>query len=238
MGYDMFYKYVSVSEKKEKASKSLKKLKKTNPDIYPVVIEGRNIASKWWGKSWNKNLERYADYSNRIERGRSYVRNSSVLDLKIKEEKVESIVQGSGSNPYLIEITIDKLNEAKWKNVKKVCQHKIDTMEALLCGNFSREFDSLFSDSKEGLFPTPKEIHFKCSCPDSARMCKHIAATLYGVGARLDEDPTLFFKLRGINFEDLLKKSMEDKVQSMLKNADKKSSRIIDDENVFDLFGV
>lgn len=69
-------------------------------------------------------------------------------------------------------------------------------------------------------------------------MCKHIAAALYGVGARLDEDPILFFRLRGIDFEELLKKSVKEKIQSMLKNAPEKSSRAIDDENVFDLFGV
>ncbi|WP_242975593.1 SWIM zinc finger family protein [Clostridium liquoris] len=81
-------------------------------------------------------------------------------------------------------------------------------------------------------------IPYKCSCPDSARMCKHIAAALYGIGARLDEDPILFFKLRDIDFQELLKKSMEEKMQSMFKNADKKSERIIDDGDVFDLFGV
>lgn len=86
--------------------------------------------------------------------------------------------------------------------------------------------------------PEKIEIKFKCSCPDSARMCKHVAAVLYGIGARLDEDPILFFKLRCIDFQKLLKKSMEDKMQSMLKNADKKSDRVIDDAEIFDLFGV
>lgn len=238
MGYYGYDEYVSVSEKKEKAKKSLEKLKKTNPDISPVIIEGRSIASKWWGKAWNKNLESYADYRNRIGRGRSYVKNGAVLDLKIKEGKVEAIVQGSRTKPYTVEIIIDKLNENKWKKLTEICNHRIDTMETLFSGKFPREFDEFFSDSKYGLFPSPKEIHFECNCPDSARMCKHVAAVLYGIGARLDEDPILFFKLRDIDFQELLKKSMEEKMQSMLKNADKKSERIIDDEDVFDLFGV
>lgn len=238
MGYYGYYEYVPVSEKRKKAKKSLEKLKKTNSDISPVIIEGRNIANKWWGKAWNNNLESYADYSNRIGRGRSYVKNGAVLDLKIKEGKVEALVQGSGSKPYSIEITIDKLNETKWRNITKVCNHRVDTMETLILGKFPQEFHEFFSDSKEGLFPSPKEIHFKCSCPDSARMCKHIAAVLYGIGARLDEEPILFFKLRGIDFQELLKKSMEEKMQSMLKNVDKKSERIIDEGDVFDLFGV
>lgn len=238
MGYYGFYEYVPVAEKREKAKKSLEKLKKKNPDILPIIIEGRTIASKWWGKAWNKNLESYADFSNRIGRGRSYVKNGAVLDLKIKEGKVCALVQGSGSKPYDVVISIDKLDKTKWEKVTEICNHKIDTMETLLAGKFPKEFDEMFSASKNGLFPSPKEIHFKCSCPDSARMCKHIAAVLYGVGARLDEDPILFFKLRDIDFQELLKKSMEEKMQSMLKNADKKSKRIIDDTDIFDLFGV
>ena len=238
MSYYGYPEYVSVSEKKEKAKKSLAKLKKSNPDISPVIIEGRSIANKWWGKAWNKNLESYADYSNRIGRGRSYVRNGAVLDLKIKEGKVEALVQGSSTKPYKVEITIDKLSKTKWKDVTEACNNRIDTLETLLSGKFPKEFDEFFSNSKYGLFPSPKEIHFKCSCPDSARMCKHVAAALYGIGARLDEDPILFFKLRDIDFQELLKKSMEEKMQSMLKNADKKSERIIDDKDVFNLFGV
>lgn len=238
MGYYGIYKSVSVAEKREKAKKSLEKLKKTNPSILPIIIEGRNIANKWWGKAWNKNLESYADFSNRIGRGRSYVKNGAVLDLKVTEGKVEAVVQGTSSKPYNVQITIDKLQSSKWEKLTDLCNHKIDTMETLLAGKFPKEFDEIFSDSKNGMFPSPKEIHFKCSCPDSARMCKHIAAVLYGIGARLDEDPILFFKLRDIDFQELLKKSMEEKMQNMLKNADKKSERIIDDTGVFDLFGI
>lgn len=141
MGYYGYSEYVTVSEKREKAKKSLEKLKKTRSDISPVNIEGKSIASKWWGKAWNKNLESYADYSNRIGRGRSYVRNGAVLDLKIKEGRVEALVQGSSSKPYLVEITIDKLNETKWRNMAEICKHRIDTMETLLSGKFPREFD-------------------------------------------------------------------------------------------------
>ena len=238
MSYYGYFEYVPVSQKKEKAKKSLEKLKKKNPDISPVIIKGRSIANKWWGKAWNKNLERYADFSNRIGRGRSYVRNGAVLDLKIKEGRAEALVQGSMAKPYNVIISIDKLDETKWHKITEICNHRIDTMETLLAGKFPKEFDEVFSASKDGMFPSPKEIHFKCSCPDSAMMCKHIAAVLYGIGARLDEEPILFFKLRGIDFQELLKKSMEQKMQSMLKNADNKSKRIIDDADISDLFGL
>lgn len=238
MGYYGWYKKETAEDKRKKFQKSLDELRKTNPDISPIIIEGRAIANKWWGKAWNKNLENYADFRNRISRGKSYVKNGAVLDLQIAEGKIEALVQGSSSKPYKVTISIDKLDKKKWQRVIEICNQKIDTMETLLLGNFPKELDEMFSNSTNGMFPSPKEIHFNCSCPDSARMCKHVAAVLYGIGARLDEDPILFFKLRDIDFQELLKKSIEDKMESMLKNADKKSRRVIEDSEVFDIFGV
>ena len=106
MSYWRFPRYVSVAEKRAKAAKKLKQLFKKNPDIKPIVIEANSIARTWWGKSWNVNLERYADYSNRIGRGRSYVRHGAVLDLQIDSGEVKSLVQGTASNPYSVIVKI------------------------------------------------------------------------------------------------------------------------------------
>lgn len=144
------------------------------------------MAKIWWGKAWNQNLESYADYSNRIARGRSYVRNNAVLDLKIVKGEVKAIVQGSSSKPYMITVQIDKLSNERWNKVITLCNHRIDTLEQLVAGSFPKELEVLFKERKYGLFPSPKEIHFDCSCPDWASMCKHVAAVLYGIGARLD----------------------------------------------------
>lgn len=223
-------KYVSISEKKDKAQKQIEKLKKKDKGINPVIIKGKKIAETWWGIAWNKNLESYADFSNRISRGKSYVKNGFILDLKINSGEVTALVQGSGSKPYKITITMKPLSEEKWRNILNACSHKISGIEELVEGKFPKALEELFISKEKGLFPSPKEIKFNCSCPDWASMCKHVAAVLYGIGARFDEDPTLFFKLRSIDFEALLKKSVEEKMQSMLLNANKKSKRIIDDE--------
>lgn len=238
MGYYGFPRYESVAEKKAKASRSLAKMKKKNPDIEPVIIEGRTLAKNWWGKSWNINLESYADYSNRIERGKRYVRNNAVLDLKISKGKVIAKVQGSRVKPYDVEISIDALDNKKWEQVTELCNHRIDSLEQLIEGKFPKELEILFTDKKYGMFPSPKEIHFACSCPDWAYMCKHVAATLYGIGARLDNDPMLFFTLRDIDGQMLIRKSMERKLESMLKNAGKKSKREIAAKDISDIFGL
>lgn len=238
MGYYGFPKYVTVAEKKVKAKKAIEKLKKKNLDIQPIVIDGRVIAKTWWGKAWNTNMESYADFSNRISRGRSYVRSGAVIDLQIKKGEVTALVQGNGSRPYTIIISIDSLGEALWSKMTELVNNRIDSLEQLMEGKFPKELENLFQKKEYGLFPSPKEIHFDCSCPDSAYMCKHVAAVLYGIGARLDKDPLLFFELRGIDSGELLKKSMEMKLDSMMKNAGKSSERQIAEEDVFGIFGV
>lgn len=238
MDYYGFPKYESAAEKKAKAKKSLEKLKKMNPGIEPVIIEGRTLAKSWWGKAWNENLESYADYRNRIARGKTYVRSNTVLDLKISKGSVAAKVQGSRSKPYEVDIKIDSLSDKKWEQVKVLCNHRIDSLEQLIEGKFPKELEVLFTDKKYGMFPSPKEISFFCNCPDSAMMCKHVAAVLYGIGARLDMNPMLFFELRSLNGQELVKKSMELKLKSMMKNAGKKSIREIADKDIANIFGL
>ena len=239
MGYWGYYpRYVPVAEKRAKAEKKLKQLRKKNPDIKPILLEGTTLAKTWWGKAWNRNLESYADYSNRIGRGRSYVRHGAVLDLQLGSGKVESLVQGSVSKPYSVSIKIKAVNKKVWQEIKAACEGKLDSLQGLLTGKFPKALGNIFMAQGTGLFPTPKEIDFTCSCPDSAYMCKHVAATLYGIGARLDEDPGLFFRLRKVKMKDLVTQAVEDKTRKLLKKAKKKSERIIADSDLSDLFGI
>ena len=238
MSYWGFPRYVSVGEKKQKARKKLEQLRKKNKNIEPVIIEGRTLAHTWWGKAWNKNLEEYADYSNRIGRGRSYVRCGSVLDLQISGGEVKSLVQGSESKPYSVVIKIKALEKSIWKKIKDVCEGKLDSLQELLVGKFPKALDEIFTAHGKGLFPAPKEIDFDCSCPDWADMCKHVAATLYGIGARLDKDPNLFFALRKIEINDLITETVKGKTKELLAKAKKKSGRIIEDQDLSSVFGI
>lgn len=237
--WDNYYPpYVSVGEKKARVAKKLAKLKKKNPGIRPIIIQGRTIAATWWGKSWNKNLERYADYSNRIERGRSYVRHGSVLDLQIKPGEVKALVAGTQSQPYSVVIKIKSIKKVNWLKIKQRCSGRLESLPDLLSGKFPAELADVFMVEGDGLFPSPAEIEFSCSCPDWAYMCKHVAATLYGVGARLDEDPSLFFQLRKVKVDDLINQAAKTKSRELLGKAKKKSSKILDDDSISDLFGI
>jgi len=229
---------VTVAEKKSMAQKSIEKLRKKNPDIAPVVIDGRKLAKTWWGIAWNDNLESYSDYSNRIQRGRSYVRHGAVLDLKITSGKIAALVQGSRAKPYQVDIVIQPLSKNTWETITKACEGKIDSLQELLDGKFPKALADLFTAQGEGLFPAPKEISFDCSCPDWATMCKHVAAVLYGVGARLDENPALFFVLRNVNIDELVSKAIAQKSEILLKKSGRKSGRVIDDDDISVMFGI
>lgn len=239
MSYDNgFPKYVTAAEKKAKAEKSLNKLKKKNPDITPIIIKGRKLATTWWGKAWNDNLESYADYENRIDRGRSYVRNGAVLDLKITPGKVTALVQGSEKKPYQIDIVIASLRKDTWETIIKACEGKIDSLTELIEGKFPKALAELFTAHGKVLFPAPKEISLKCSCPDWAAMCKHVAAVLYGIGARLDENPSLFFDLRSVNMNELISKAIIQKSETLLGKSGRKSSRVIENDDISAMFGI
>jgi uncharacterized Zn finger protein len=178
------------------------KLAKKGKVIRPVQIEGRTIAHTFWGKAWCDNLESYMDYANRLPRGRTYVRNGSVVHLDIRSGEIEATV--SGSELYKVNISIAPAAKAKWKRLCRDCSGAIGSLVELLRGRFSDHVMGIITRKETGLFPAPAEIELKCSCPDWATMCKHVAAVLYGVGARLDQTPELLFALRSVNHEELI----------------------------------
>ncbi len=200
-----FRPYVSVAEKKARAARELGRLtKKSGRKPEPIVLghRKRQIATTFWGKAWCDNLERYADFANRLPRGRSYVRNGSVVDLAIAKGKVQARV--AGSELYTVEIGIAPMAKTRWRQVVARCTGKIASLVGLLRGELSADVMTVLVDAKQGLFPAPREIEMDCSCPDWAGVCKHVAAVLYGVGTRLDAKPELFFVLRQVDQAELL----------------------------------
>jgi len=200
--YDQFPAYVPVAERRRQAERKLKALAKQGRPISPIKIQGRVIAKSFWGQSWCVNLERYSDFASRLPRGRSYVRNGSVVDLQIAKGKVTAMV--AGSELYKIEITIAPVAAARWKAICRDCAGSVDSVVELLQGQLAKAVMDRVCREGDGLFPSPAEITLACSCPDWAGMCKHVAAALYGVGARLDQEPRLLFVLRDVNEDDLL----------------------------------
>lgn len=234
MGYFGFKPYVSVAKKREQADRAVRKAKKSGKDFSPIVLTARGaIAKTFWGKAWCNNLEAYSDYENRLPRGRSYVRNGSVIDLTIEPGKV--LAQVMGSSLYRIEIGIAALPAKQWQAIVQTSAGSIASLVELLQGKLSTAIMERLCQPKTGLFPSPKEIQLDCSCPDWATMCKHVAAVLYGVGARLDEKPELLFTLRQVDAGDLVSQVAELSVKTKKVPAKR---RMLDDTALADVFGI
>ncbi len=205
--YYGFRPYVSVAKKKNNAVKHAAQVaKKQGREPAPVKLDGRKITTSFWGQAWCKNLEAYSDYANRLPRGATYVRNGSVVDLVIKTRSIEAIV--AGSETYKIKIDIDGLSKPTWKKIKQDCSESIDSLLDLLAGKFSDGVMKRLTQPKDGLFPSPREIKMTCSCPDYSDCCKHLAAVMYGVGARLDKQPELLFVLRDVDHQELVSQAV------------------------------
>lgn len=233
-GYHGWAPYVPVAERRAKAAREMAKLSKKNGQAAsPVVLDGRKIASTFWGKAWCENLEAYSDYENRLPRGRSYVRNGSVVDLQIARGLVTARV--SGSSLYTITVKIKPLAPDLWKSIQKECAGQIDSLIELLQGKLSAAVMQIVTRRERGLFPTPREIDLDCSCPDWADLCKHVAATLYGVGARLDQNPGLLFLLRGVDPSELISKAS---AAEAVRQKTPAGAPVMSETEVADVFGI
>jgi len=225
--------YVPVAVRRQKTERTVAKLQKKGRVLLPVAAYRGAIAKSFWGKAWCQNLERYSDYSNRLPRGRTYLRNGSVIDLKIAPGEVTAQVMGSSL--YRITVSIREVAGTHWQAIARDCARSIDTLVELLQGQLSPSVIERITRPGTGLFPSPKEISFSCSCPDSAALCKHVAATLYGIGARLDAEPELLFGLRKVEAKELIAHAGEG-AAPVQKLPD--AGRILDSSKLADVFGI
>uniref|UniRef100_UPI0035626D75 helix-turn-helix domain-containing protein n=1 Tax=Pontiella sp. TaxID=2837462 RepID=UPI0035626D75 len=229
------YQYVPVAERRRRALRKMDRLREEGREIQPIEpFKTRGIATSFWGKAWCRHLEKFSDYSNRLPRGRTYVRNGSVCHLGIEPETAKAMV--SGSEMYELSIHIEPLDPAKWDAIKNRCRGKIGSLIELLQGKISDEIMEIVTDKENGLFPHPKEIRFNCNCPDWADMCKHIAAAMYGIGVRLDTEPELLFKLRGVNHEELI--AVDAAIDDLTAGRSSRRRRTLADDAVATVFGV
>jgi len=233
MGYYGWRPYVPVAEKRRQAERKLATLKKQRQSVTPVTVEGRTIAKSFWGQPWCSNLERYSDYENRLARGRTYLRSGLVVDLQIKKGEIAALV--AGSSLYKVKIVITPVTAVRWKAICRDCAGTIDSLVELLQGRLSKGVMDRVCREGDGLFPSPEEIKLSCSCPDWADMCKHVAAALYGVGARLDERPELLFVLRNVDEHELLASAGQDLT---LAQAAPSPAKMLEDGDLAALFGL
>jgi uncharacterized Zn finger protein len=194
--------YVSIAERRAQAAREAKAREARGEKLEPVQSDGREIATTFWGRAWCDNLEQYSDFANRLPRGRAYLRNGYVVDLRVAAGEVTALVQGLSC--YEVRVRVRKLDQPRWASVVERCRGRIGSLVELLRGRLSGEVMQIVTERDQGLFPSPTEIEFSCTCPDRAALCKHVAAALYGIGVRLDARPELLFTLRRTDAGELV----------------------------------
>lgn len=226
--------YQSVAQRRADAAAEVARMRAAGEAADPVLIDGKAIATTFWGKAWCKNLDAYSDMANRLPRGRSYARNGAVCDLKIEPGLVSARV--CGSEMYDVRIKIDPLSPEDWAAVKRSCAGQIGSLVDLLRGKLSDQVMAVVTARPGGLFPRADEVQKSCSCPDWADLCKHAAAAMYGVGNRLDREPELLFALRGVDHLELIAAAGEATASAGVPTSGK-SNRIAAGE-LGDVFGI
>ncbi len=152
----------------------------------------------WWGQRWIGALEALGrTYTNRLPRGRTYARNGSVTDLNVAPGRVTARVAGRRPTPYRVSLRIPVFTDAQWTAATKALARQLRHAAALLDGRMPEDIDETLDAVGLSLFPGARELTTKCSCPDVANPCKHVAAVHYTLAQTFDADPFLLPTLRG-----------------------------------------
>ncbi len=159
---------------------------------------------EWWAQKWLEVLESFGR-TLRSGRAHTYAREGHVLSMEFRGAKVLSRVQGTAPEPYRVSIGLEPFTNEQWEYVIETLAQKARFAAKLLAGEMPQDIEAAFTANGLSLFPLTKyDIHSKCSCPDKAKVCKHIGALYYLLGDRFSEDPFILFQLRGRSREQIL----------------------------------
>ncbi|MFQ4140823.1 SWIM zinc finger family protein [Chlorogloeopsis sp. ULAP02] len=169
-----------------------------------MTNETLQASREWWSQRWLELLDSYR-FKKRLERGRNYARQGNVLSIDFQGAKVLARVQGSEAEPYKVSLFLDSFSEEQWNYIVETMSQKAIFAAKLLAGEMPQNIEEVFTNNGLSLFPfTLADVHSRCSCPDKANPCKHIAAVYYQLGDRFSEDPFVLFQLRGRTKEQVI----------------------------------
>ena len=173
---------------------------------------------QWWVERWLDLLSSYR-FKKRLERGRSYAREGNVLTIDFADSKAKATVQGSDAEPYRVSISLDSFSKEDWNFVIAKMSEQALFSAQLLAGEMPESIEAIFTQSGLSLFPfTLNEVRSRCSCPDKANPCKHIAAVYYSLGDRFSEDPFIIFQLRGRTKNQIIERLRQIRSQAAIAN--------------------
>lgn len=232
MSWYGFREYVPVAKRQANAKKQMNQLRGEGQVITPIEpFRGQKIARTFWGQAWCRHIECLSDFRSRLDRGKTYVRNGSVCHLAISTGRVDAYV--CGSELYKLRVDVDPLPPRQWERIKQQCAAQVGSVVELLQGQLSQSVMAILTNADTGMFPHADDFRLDCNCPDFVRLCKHLAAVLYGVGVRLDAEPQLLFTLRGVDYLELI-----DAAGTGVEAVDTSADAPLADADLADVFGI
>ncbi len=169
----------------------------------------------WWARRWIAALEAMR-LGARFGRGRQYAVSGQVTDLVVEGSHVSASVVGSRPEPYRVTLDFTAAEGMARGRIAEAIRSQPMTLGRLLAGDLPVEAGELFRAEGVPLFPqaeprgkTPEgkmiwDVVMRCSCPDWARPCKHMAAVLLLLGEEVARRPATLLALRGVDVEDLV----------------------------------
>jgi uncharacterized Zn finger protein len=176
---------------------------------------------KWMQNRWDEALQSCFGQNVRISRGKSYMRQGAVRNLRVSENTVYAEVQGNQKTPYRVSFQLKCWPPSQRHRVLQEIQRNPSLFRALLNHQFPYELASEFQASNVSLFPaSASDIYGDCTCPDWGDPCKHMAAVYYAFGARLVEHPLYLLALRGLDEDTIIRHLRDSDDLNLLKPYD------------------
>jgi uncharacterized Zn finger protein len=225
--------YTSVKSIAKMAAKAANELRAQGYQLDPVMLTSKGpkgLATSTWGRAWCRHLETYADSLPLLPRGRSLLRNGSVIDLNVETAVIDAKV--CADRVYHVTIKTHVCPEETWHSIKQFAAGSVASITELLQGRIPAALMAALTEPERGILPTPDAIRFSCDCPQWADFCEHCAAALYGVGVRLDERPELLFTLVGVDPEEIIASSISSATAAA------SPDQALKQDDLGDLFGI
>jgi len=184
-----------------------------------------NYAKASWGKKWIHSILKIGR-PYRMRRAMRYAEDEErISNLVIKKGEIFSLVQGTAPTPYRVRIFFKTISEKAWNEIGKEISNNLLNLINLLEGKLSDDIIDIFERKNYSLFYDISEgLNARCSCPDQAIPCKHIAATILYVSRVVDYNPLILLKLKGKKKKELLS-GLNIGKNIAIKRADKASNK-------------
>ena len=146
---------------------------------------------------WLTDLAFTQSDNGRMSRGRGYYQGGHVMNLEFVPGSITAKVIGSQPQPFSVAIMFPPRTDPQLARLPDLISQLDGGIQAVRSGQFSPDMLKILFGGH------PYKARYYCDCPDKAKVCKHVVATMMAAADRVAADPGLVFQLRGLNLADM-----------------------------------